>query len=127
MSNLTPKINLFERMEPSKLSTNAPSVRMKSVEQPETADFKSVFSGLVENLNKEVNAPDEVLNEAMLGNADIHDVMSAIQKADIQVNIATTIAGKVIQTYEKISQIFTNFSWIMIGSGKEQSKEHAIS
>ncbi len=105
MSNLTPKINLFERIEPSKISTNSPSMRMKSIEQPETADFKTVLSGLVENLNETVNAPDQVLNDAMMGQADIHDVMSAIQKADIQVNIATTIVGKVIQAYEKVSQI----------------------
>ena len=107
MSNISPKINLFERMEPSKLSVDTikGSVRMDNIEKPETTDFKSVMSGLVENLNKEVNAPDQVLNDAMLGQADIHDVMAAIQKADIQVNIATTVVGKVIQTYEKISQI----------------------
>ena len=105
MSNFTPKINLFERIEPSKISANSPSMRMKSIEQPETADFKTVLSGLVENLNQTANAPDQVLNDAMTGSADIHDVMSAIQKADIQVNIATTAVGKVLQAYEKISQI----------------------
>lgn len=105
MSNLTPKINLFERIEPSKISTNAPSMRMKSIEQPETTDFKTVLSGLVENLNQTANAPDQVLNDAMTGQADIHDVMTAIQKSDIQINIATTIVGKVVQAYEKISQI----------------------
>ena len=104
MSNFTPKINLFERIEPSKISTNVP-MRMKSIEQPETSDFKTVLSGLVENLNQTANAPDQVLNDAMTGSADIHDVMSAIQKSDIQINVATTVVGKVIQAYEKISQI----------------------
>ncbi|MBE7706003.1 MAG: hypothetical protein E7Z91_02005 [Cyanobacteria bacterium SIG30] len=107
MTNLGPKINLFERIEPSKLSMNTPagSMRMKSIEQPESADFKTVLSGLVENLNNQANAPDQVLNDAVMGNADVHEVMSAIQKSDIQVTIATTVVGKVIQTYEKISQI----------------------
>ena len=104
MSNFTPKINLFERIEPSKLSTSTP-MRMKSIEQPETQDFKTVLTGLVDNLNQAANAPDQVLNDAMTGSADIHDVMSAIQKADIQVNVATTVVGKVLQAYEKISQI----------------------
>ena len=105
MSNFTPKINLFERIEASKISSSPTSMRMKSIEQPETQDFKTVLSGLVENLNQTANAPDQVLNDAMMGQADIHDVMSAIQKADIQINVATTVVGKVIQAYEKISQI----------------------
>lgn len=101
----TPKINLNDRMEHTKLSTSLPPTRLKGVEQPETTDFKSVFSGLVENLNKDLNAPDELTKDAMVGKADIHDVMAAISKAEIQVNIATTAVGKVIQTYEKIMQI----------------------
>ena len=105
MSNgITPKINLFERIEPTKLDSLTPG-RFKSIEQPETQDFQSVFSGLVENLNKDMNAPDQVLNDAMMGNADVHDVMVAIQKADIESTIATTVVGKVIQAYEKITQI----------------------
>lgn len=101
----TPKINLNDRMEHTKLSTSLTPTRLKSVEQPETTDFKSVFSGLVENLNKDLNAPDELTKDALVGKADIHDVMAAISKSEIQVNIATTAVGKVIQTYEKIMQI----------------------
>ena len=38
-------------------------------------------------------------------NVDIHDVMTAMAKAELGVNIATGITGKVIQAYEKITQI----------------------
>ena len=38
-------------------------------------------------------------------NVDIHDVMVAMSKAEISVNIATTAVGKVIQAYDKIMQI----------------------
>ncbi len=102
-----PKINLNERMETSKLNSTSfiTPLRMKSVEQPETSDFKTVFSGLVENLNNQIEAPDQILSDAMMGHADVHDVMSAISKAEIQVSLATTVVGKVIQAYEKISQI----------------------
>ena len=101
----SPKINLGERTEPSKITTTLTPMRFKNIEQPETTDFKSVFSGLVENLNKEMNAPDELTKDAMLGKADVHDVMAAIAKSEIQLNVATTVVGKVIQTYEKIMQI----------------------
>ena len=101
----SPKINLGESIEPSKITTTLTPMRFKNIEQPETTDFKSVFSGLVENLNKEMNAPDELTKDAMLGKADVHDVMAAIAKSEIQLNVATTVVGKVIQTYEKIMQI----------------------
>jgi len=38
-------------------------------------------------------------------NVDIHDVMTAMAKAELAVNIATTATGKVIQAYDKIMQI----------------------
>lgn len=105
VDGITPKINLGERIEPSKISTFNGPVRLKSIEQPETADFKSVMGGLVEQLNADLNAPDQLVEDMMLDKADIHDVMAAIQKSEIQMNIATTALGKVIQTYEKIMQI----------------------
>lgn len=106
MSNgFTPKINLGERIEPSKISTFNGPTRLKSIEQPETVDFKDVMGGMVEQLNKDMNAPEQLVEDLMLDKADIHDVMTAMQKSQIQVNVATTALGKVIQTYEKIMQI----------------------
>ena len=106
MTEFSPKINLFERIEPSKLHTEGLSpMRMKSIEQPEGPNFKGIMTGLVEKLNKEVGAPDKILSDALAGNADVHDVMAAISKAEIQMNIATTATTKVLQTYEKVMQI----------------------
>ena len=38
-------------------------------------------------------------------NIDVHDVMIAMSKSEISVNVATTAVGKVIQAYDKIMQI----------------------
>ena len=38
-------------------------------------------------------------------NVDIHDVMTAMSKAELAVNITTTVTGKVIQAYDKIMQL----------------------
>ena len=46
---------------------------------------------------------DAVMEEN--GNADIHDVMTAMAKAELGVTVATNITTKVIQAYEKITQI----------------------
>ena len=56
-------------------------------------------------LNEVANKPEQLTQDAMLGKADIHDVMSAIAQADLSVQAATTITGKILQTYEKIMQI----------------------
>lgn len=80
---------------------------MDRVEKPETQDFKQVMSGLVENLNAEVNAPDNMMKDVMSGskNVDIHDVMTAMAKSEISINVATQITGKVVNAYDRIMQI----------------------
>ena len=62
---------------------------------------------MVENLNTQMNAPDNLLKDAMMGNenVDIHDVMTAMAKAELSVTVATTAVGKVIQAYDKIMQL----------------------
>ena len=106
-----PHYDLAGRIQHTKLDSTfgdvMPSARMERVEKPETADFKSVMSGLVEKFNTDLNAPDQLLKDAMMGsnNVDIHDVMTAMAKAEINVNIATQVTGKVIQAYDKIMQI----------------------
>ena len=105
-----PRYDLEARIQHTKLDSwgyDIPSARMNRVEEPAVADFRSVMSGLVENLNTTMEAPDNLLKDAMMGseNVDIHDVMVAMSKAEIAVNVATTATGKVIQAYDKIMQI----------------------
>lgn len=105
-----PQYDLAARIQSSKFDTGLgkmPSVRMESVEVPETQNFKQVFSGLVDNLNNQVNAPDNMLKDLMAGNknVDVHDVITALSKSEISVSVATQVVGKVITAYERISQI----------------------
>lgn len=106
---LAPNINIFERIQPTKLNTGSgvTPMRMGRIEKLETSDFKAVFSGLIENFNHELNAPDQLLKDAMMesSNVDIHDVMTAMAKAELGVSVATQITGKIIQAYDKIMQI----------------------
>ena len=104
-----PQYDLEARIQHTKLDSwgNIPSARMNRVEEPAGADFQSVMSGLVENMNTTMQAPDNLLKDAMMGseNVDVHDVMTAMAKAELSINIATTVTGKVIQAYDKIMQI----------------------
>ena len=104
-----PHYDLEARIQHTKLDSwgDIPSARMSRMEEPATADFQSVMSGLVEGMNESMNAPDNLMKDVMMGseNVDIHDVMTAMAKAELSVNIATTVTGKVIQAYDKIMQI----------------------
>ena len=105
-----PRYDLEARIQHTKLDSwgyDIPSARMNRVEEVGTADFSSVMSGLVENLNTTMEAPDNLLKDAMMGNqnVDVHDVMTAMSKAELSISVATTITGKVIQAYDKIMQL----------------------
>lgn len=107
-NKLVPNIDIFNRLEPTKYTDwGTHGLRFKSVEQPETADFKAVFTGLVENLNQDISRPDELLKQQMMGNenVDIHDIVISINKAQTEVQLATNVTTKIIQAYEKIMQI----------------------
>lgn len=109
MQSNFPRYDLASRIEHSKFTSgfNMPSMRLDGVEKPETLNFKQVFTGLVENLNAEANAPDNMLKDVMSGNqnVDIHDVMTAMSKSEISISVSTQMVGKVINAYDRISQI----------------------
>lgn len=107
-NRLVPNIDMCNRIEPTKYTDmGVQGLRFKSVEQPETSDFKAVFSGLVENLNQDISKPDELLKQQMMGNenVDIHDVVIAINKAQTEIQLATNVTTKIIQAYEKVMNI----------------------
>ncbi len=67
--------------------------------------FKDVVVDMMSELNEVTNKPQKLALDAMQGKADIHDVMSAIAQSELTVQAATTVTGKILQTYEKIMQI----------------------
>lgn len=109
MHSNIPKYDLASRIQHTKFESgfNMPSMRMDRVEAQGSPDFKQVFSGLMEDLNTEMNAPDNMLKDVMSGNrnVDIHDVMAAMAKSEVTISVATQMVGKVINAYDRISQI----------------------
>ena len=102
-----PKPEVKEDMGETKLSTFANPMRMKALDNsPEIPDFKQVMGNMLGELNSVTKAPDQALQDSITNNgADIHDVMIAISKAELGINIATQITTKVVQAYEKVMSI----------------------
>ena len=67
--------------------------------------FKDVVSNMMSEINEVANKPQQLTNDMLQGKADVHDVMAAIAQSELTVQAATTITGKILQTYEKIMQI----------------------
>lgn len=104
------KIDLMGKIQKTPMDMNFnsfPGVKLNSLEETPTTNFKGVMSNLASNLNNQINAPDELMTKTMNGDTsvDIHDVMTAMAKAEISVSVATQITSKVIQAYDKIMQI----------------------
>ena len=107
MKNYVPKLNLLGSMHDSKLNSNMPSMRLDKVNsENKISSFSQTIIDMTKNLNEVANAPDVAMQDMLTGNgADIHDVITAINKAEMSVNIATQITTKVVQAYEKIMNI----------------------
>ena len=108
-NRLVPNINIF-----SGVSSSMPidefsqkGFGVSNLKQSDGVSFKNVLSGLVSNLNSEIEKPDQLLREQMMGNSDIdiHDVTTAIAKAELGVTLATQVTSKVVTAYNTIMNI----------------------
>lgn len=73
----------------------------------EKQSFQDVMSNMVSNVNEQMNKPDDLLAKAASGDqgVDVHDVMIAMSQAEVTLTVATNAVSKVIQAYDKITQI----------------------
>lgn len=106
-ANFYPQIDVARSIGNTKLDTFATPARLDGmITENRTPTFKETFVDMAKDLNDTVKAPDQVLQDAVLGNgADVHDVMIAVSKAELGVNIATQVTTKVVQAYDKIMAI----------------------
>jgi flagellar hook-basal body complex protein FliE len=109
MANLIPQLGMQNSIQ-GNMNTNFVSAfgpnSSGSIDAPQKGGFKNVMSSLTNDLNSTINAPDQLLQDSVTGNgADVHDVIIAMNKAEIGVNIATQFTTKIVQSYEKIMAI----------------------
>ena len=100
MNNIN-KINFYQKnnIEPLKLTGGI------QVDEGNFVSFKDTFKNMITELNQVTNKPQQLAQDAMQGKAEVQDVMAAMVQSEMTVQAATTITGKILQTYEKIMQI----------------------
>ena len=97
------QVNFFKmnKIEPLNLNGNI-SI---NAEDTSVKSFKDVVGDMMSQINEVTNKPEQLAQAAMQGKADIHEVMAAIAQSELTIQAATTVTGKILQTYEKIMQI----------------------
>ena len=107
-NGFVPKVTQFGNVNFTNLSSigNIGKISM-DMDTSGVESFGSVIKNMAQQLNTTMEAPDKMLTDAIQGvnGTDIHDVMMAISKAEIGVNIATSATTKIVQAYEKIMAI----------------------
>ena len=108
-NKIYPSMNIFSKMN-SAMPIDEFSQKgfgLSSLKESSGTDFKTVLSGLVSNLNHEIEKPDQLLNQQMMGNqdVDIHDVMTAVAKAELGISLATQVTSKVVTAYNTVMNI----------------------
>ncbi|MCD7879620.1 MAG: flagellar hook-basal body complex protein FliE [Candidatus Gastranaerophilales bacterium] len=108
-NKLVPNINIFSNGVPSVPVSDfsKQGFGLGALNKEEGSDFKTILSGMVSNLNNELEKPDQLLNQQMSGNSDvdIHDITTAIAKAEIGITMATQVTSKVVTAYNTIMNI----------------------
>jgi flagellar hook-basal body complex protein FliE len=108
-NRLVPNINIFSNVS-SAMPIDEFSQKgfgISNIDKQDGVSFKNVLSGMISNLNAEVEKPDQLLNAQMTGNSDvdIHDVMTAIAKAELGISLATQVTSKVVTAYNAVMNI----------------------
>ncbi|MCX8118298.1 MAG: flagellar hook-basal body complex protein FliE [Desulfobacterota bacterium] len=68
-------------------------------------DFKKVLSRSIEELNRLSEEANQKIEEMVLGEADIHEAMIAMEKAGISLRLMLQVRNKMIAAYEEIMRM----------------------
>ena len=108
-NRLVPNINIFSNAASSMPidEFSQKGFGASNLKETDGVSFKNVLSGLVSNLNSEVEKPDQLFNQQLMGNSDvdIHDVMTAVAKAELGVSLAAQVTSKVVTAYNTVMNI----------------------
>ncbi len=108
-NRLVPNVNIFSNINSSMQidDFSQKGFGVSSLNDSQGSDFKTVLSGLVSKINNEIDKPDQLLNRQMMGDSevDIHDVTTAIAKADLGLTLATQVTSKVVSAYTAVMNI----------------------
>ena len=75
------------------------------VEDHNNPSFLKVLKEYLKNIDMSQHKADKAIDEFLAGKKDIHEVMLAIEKADISFRLFIKIKNKLIEAYQEIMRM----------------------
>lgn len=83
-----------------KIASTAPGPR-----QPESSAGGAGFAKMLEDVNGLQHRADAEIQEVLLGRADPHEAMLALERAGLALKVLVQTRNKMIQAYEELSRM----------------------
>lgn len=78
----------------------------KSAVEKSTDSFSNILKGMVDGVNDAQITGDKAITDLQSGNAEhLHEVMIAVEKADISMRMLVQIRNKAITAYEELMRM----------------------
>jgi flagellar hook-basal body complex protein FliE len=66
---------------------------------------KNVFQQLLADINSQQSQADTQVRRSLLGEADLHEAMLALEKANLSLRLLVQVRNKLVQAYEELSRM----------------------
>lgn len=66
---------------------------------------KNIFQEILKEVNGQQHHADSQVRQLLGGEADIHDAMLALEKADLSLRLLVKVRNKLVQAYEELSRM----------------------
>ena len=70
-----------------------------------SSSFSELLRSYIKNVDMEQKRADKVIEEFLAGKRDVHEVVLAVQKADISFKLFMKIRSKLIEAYQEIMRM----------------------
>lgn len=66
---------------------------------------KNMFQEILTEVNGQQHHADTQVHQLLLGKADLHDAMLALEKANLSLRLLVQVRNKLVQAYEELSRM----------------------
>lgn len=70
-----------------------------------TSHKKNVFQEILAEVDGQQRQADAQIQRSLLGKADLHEAMLALEKANLSLRVLVQVRNKLVQAYEELSRM----------------------
>jgi len=78
---------------------------VKNIAEKKDSSFGEILKTYLQKVNTEQKIADEMINRFLAGEADIHQVMIALEKAELSFQLMMQVRNKLIEAYHEIMRM----------------------